>query len=126
MCIHPEDTICVCCSSWLPLLLVELLMFLCGNPMPPVHSEGFSAAGRLAFVTTAFHVTTHHLLPTFLYILSKTSVPPPRPPSHPFLPSLIIIPLTPYSFASSLYCNTCCPTMAAIHLFLIFFFGIVI
>lgn len=72
-------------------------------------------AGRTAaFVSTAFHVTTHHLLLTFLYILSKTSVPPLLPhalPPHlspllptsfslPFLPPLIS-PQSPYPFSSS-------------------------
>lgn len=62
---------CACCFLW--LLLVELLLCLWWNLTPPFQPEGFSVASQAA----AFVTAAHHLLPTFLYILPKTSVPPP-------------------------------------------------
>lgn len=81
----------------------------------PIQRAFLLPAGRpAAFVTTAFHVTTHHLLPTFLYILSKSPSPSSSPScassssfstsfSPPSFPPMIIIPppLTPYPFSPS-------------------------
>lgn len=94
------------------LLLLELSITLWWNLMPPFNSGSFSAASQpAAFITTAFHVTTRHLLPTFLYILWKTSVPPP-PLQPPFffsyllhIPSVPILPFAPISGANGFQWN---------------------
>lgn len=85
------------CFIWcVPLheksLFVKLLVYSRGNLMPLFNLEGFSYKPA-AFVTTTFHVTTHHLLPTFLYILLKTLAQPPSSlPPHPShsAPSLLL------------------------------------
>lgn len=64
---------------------------------PLFHLEGFSYKPA-AFVTTTFHVTTHHLLPTFLYILLKNIAQPPS--SRPRLSPLSLCSFSLPSFYS--------------------------
>lgn len=96
----------ICC---VPLreksLFVKLLVYSRGNLMPLFNLEGFSYKPA-AFVTTTFHVTTHHLLPTFLYILLKTLAQPPSslPPSSPL--SLCTFSLVSFYLHHSIFSNS--------------------